>query len=90
MTAAALSPRHRRALQALLDGPQTREQIDRITGASNGPDEVMTLRHRFGLSIPCERYKDFDRDQHRVEFGVYSLTDSDRAAVLALLQGGFE
>jgi len=51
---------------------------------------VMTLRHRFGLSIPCERYKDFDRDQHRVEFGVYSLTDSDRAAVLALLQGGFE
>jgi hypothetical protein len=83
-----LTPRRLRLLLALLDGPQTREEVDRCVGASNGPDEVLRIRHRFGLVIPCERRKGFDRDQHRVEFGVYSLTDSDRAAVRALLQGG--
>lgn len=82
-----LTPRHRRLLLALLDGPQTREDVDVIVGASNGPDEVMRVRKRFGLAIPCERRQGFDRDQHRVDFGVYSLTSSDRTAARKLLKG---
>lgn len=92
--AAHLTPRHLRLLLALLDGPCTREEVDRIVGASNGPDEVMRVRRRFGLVIPCERQQGFDRDQHRVEFGIYSLTPLDRQKarelVLAALAGGVQ
>lgn len=84
---AHLTPRHRRLLLALLDGPQNREEVDAIVGASNGPDEVMRVRRRFGLVIPCERQQGFDRDQHRVDFGVYSLTSSDRTAARKLVKG---
>lgn len=83
-----LSQRHRRILTALLAGPQSREDLDRVGGASNSPDEVLKLRRRFGLVIPCERRKGFDRDQHRVEFGIYSLTGPDAQRATELLQGG--
>lgn len=90
-----LTPRRLRLLLALLDGPQTREEVDQCVGASNGPDEVLNVRRRFGLVIPCERQQGFDRDRHRVEFGVYRLADEDRpkarALVVAALSGeGFE
>lgn len=84
--AAQLTPRHQRLLLALLRGPQTREDVDRIVGASNGPDEVLRLRRRFGLDIPCVRRKGFDRDQHSVEFGIYSLTSADAQCATALLR----
>lgn len=82
----AMTPRHRRLLLALLTGPVTREAADRIAGASNGPDEVLKLRRRFGLVIPCERHKGFDRDRHRVEFGVYSLAPTDRQRAAELVK----
>lgn len=81
-----LTPRQHRALEALLDGPQTREQIDRITGASNGPDEVMTMRRRFGLQIPCTRKGGRDIDGHHVEVGIYRLADADQPIARRLLQ----
>jgi hypothetical protein len=81
-----MTPRHRRLLLALLAGPQTREEVDAIVGASNGPDEVMRVRRRFGLVIPCERQQGFDRDRHRVEFGVYSLTPGDHIAARKLVK----
>jgi hypothetical protein len=91
-TSTHLTPRRLRLLTALLDGPCTREEVDRIVGASNGPDEVLRARRLHGLVIPCERSKGFDRDQHRVEFGIYRLTspDKDKARSLvihALAQG---
>lgn len=84
--APALTPRYRRALLALLKGPRTREDIDRITGASNGPDEVMRIRRQFGLKIPCKRKGSRDMDGHPVEIGIYSLTDGDRTNALKLLE----
>lgn len=81
-----LTPRHRRILQALLAGPVTREQVDELAGASNGPDEVLRLRRGHGLVIPCERQQGFDRDSHRVEFGVYRLTARDHDMVRRLLE----
>lgn len=88
MTAAIFTPRARRVLLALLDGPRTREEIDSITGASNGPDEVLRLRRGFSLVIPCQRKGAKDMDGRHVEFGTYSLTEGDRIKVLRLLAGG--
>lgn len=88
LRATPLTPRHRRALHALLAGPVTREQIDAIVGASNGPDEVLKLRRKYLMVIPCERQRGFDRDQHRVEFGVYRLAATDRPIAAELVRGG--
>lgn len=79
------NPRHRRALQALLGGPRTREDIDRITGASNGPDEMMRIRRLYDLSIPCPREEGVDMDGHAVQIGVYHLTNADKIKALRLV-----
>lgn len=86
--APTLTPRHRRILLALLVGQRAREEIDGIAGASNGPDEVMQIRRRFSLAIPCQRKGAKDMDGRHVEFGTYSLTEGDRTKVLRLLAGG--
>ena len=85
--APALTLRHRRILLALLAGQRTREEIDRAAGASNGPDEVLRIRLRFGLVIPCTRRGSLDRDGHKVEVGVYRLTENDRTTARRLLGG---
>ncbi|BDI07130.1 hypothetical protein [Sphaerotilus microaerophilus] len=82
-----LTPRRARLLAALLDGPKTREQLDRAAGTSNSPDVVMILRRDFGLVIDCEHIKATDRDGEPCRPGVYSLRESDRAKVNALLKG---
>lgn len=71
------NPRHLRAIQALTAGPVMREQLDRIAGASNGPELVSELR-RLGLCVPCERVKRRDRDGRPCRPGRYSLSPADR------------
>lgn len=87
-----LSPRQARVLSALLQGPQTREQIDRAAGASNGPDVVLKLRRRVGLVIPVTFSQVRDRDGRPVERGTYALTGPDHdkaeAFLLALATAG--
>ena len=68
-----------------MDGPRTREDIDRITGASNGPDEMMRIRRLYELSIPCPREDGIDMDGHAVQVGVYHLTSADKIKVKRLL-----
>jgi hypothetical protein len=85
--APTLTPRHRRILLALLVGQRTREEIDRIAGASNGPDEVMTLRQNFSLVVPCQRKGSKDMDGHAVQVGIYRLTEADRTHAKRLLGG---
>ena len=70
------SPRERRLLEALLDGPVAREALDRGIGASNSPDVVFRLRAR-GFDLPCRMAEGIDRDGRPCRFGVYRLTDSD-------------
>ena len=79
-TPADLSSRHRRIVHALLVRSRTREQIDAVAGASNGPDEVARLR-ALGLEVPCVRVPCIDRDGHEVKRGVYSLTAADRRKI---------
>lgn len=86
-TTTSLTPRHRRLLLALLAGPVTREQADRIAGASNSPDEVLRLRRRFALKVPCVRKGALDKDGRHVEVGIYSLADTDKATAILLVGG---
>jgi hypothetical protein len=80
------SQRQLRALVALLAGPKTREQLDRLAGSSNSPDVVMILRRRFGLLLPCALETVPDRDGKSVERGVYRLAELDKPTALRLVQ----
>lgn len=48
-----LSPKQKRAVNALAESPKSREQMDAITGSSNSPDIIFQLKKK-GYVIPCE------------------------------------
>lgn len=85
------NPRHLRVIQALMTRPLPREQLDKVAGASNGPELVAELRRR-GLNVPCTRTKKKDRDLFDCWPGVYHFDTADRRRVMAWLasrqQGG--
>ncbi|HKT98053.1 MAG TPA: hypothetical protein VJS30_16235 [Paraburkholderia sp.] len=72
--------RHLRVLQALMRRPMPREEVDRVAGASNGPDLIFDLRGK-GLEIPCVKVPCIDRDGLEVERGVYSTSGADRRKI---------
>lgn len=78
------NPRHLRIINALQVRPRPREDVDRISGASNGPELVAELRRR-GLDIPCNRTPCIDRDGHEVMRGIYWLTARDKSLIRAWL-----
>ncbi|WP_248884535.1 hypothetical protein [Acidithiobacillus acidisediminis] len=78
------NPREFRFLQTVLHRHLTREELDAVSGASNGPEVVNKLRER-GLELPCFRVGCIDRDGQKVERGVYALTHADRQAVARAL-----
>lgn len=71
------NPRHLRVIHAVFARSRKREEIDRIAGASNGPELIAELRRR-GLEFPCDRVPAIDRDGYPIRYGVYHLTDTDR------------
>lgn len=83
------NPRYLRILAALLARARSREDIDRIAGASNGPDAIAGLR---ALGLPkrscllCERTPCFDRDGREVQRGIYWLTPAGRRRVQAWMR----
>jgi hypothetical protein len=74
------NPRQLRVIFALEVSPRTREQIDRIAGASNGPELIAELRRR-GLQIPCKMTPAIDRDGFEIKRGVYYFTESDKREI---------
>jgi hypothetical protein len=74
------NPRYVRVLNSLELRAQSRKEIDRVAGASNGPQVVANLR-ALGLTIPCDMIPAIDRDGYPTRFGVYSLDDADRAKI---------
>lgn len=74
--------RHLRVIQSLLVRPRRREEIDRIAGASNGPELIAELRRR-GLTANCVRTPGIDRDGFPIKFGVYEFDDDDRRKIAA-------
>ncbi|WP_333985488.1 hypothetical protein [Burkholderia orbicola] len=74
------NPRHLRVLNAALHRPMSREDVDRVAGASNGPDLIFDLRDK-GLDFPCHRVPCFDRDGLEVKRGIYALSALDRRKI---------
>jgi len=72
------NPREVRIICALGAGcAASREELDRIAGASNVPDAISALRRK-GLEIPSCREPVVDRDQEVVYRGRYHFTENDR------------
>jgi len=82
----AITQREKRAINALLNGPIMRENLDTVAGCSNGPELVAGLRRK-GLKTPCERVERFDKDGNSCWPGRYSLTQEDRVLAQAMLSG---
>lgn len=84
---ARLSPRQARAIDALLPGHWiSREQMDRLTGASNAPDVVAKLRGKLGHdAIDTELIDGTDRDGRPCRTGRYRMTDPGRVRAAELL-----
>lgn len=80
--------RFARILRALLRREHSREQIDRIAGASNGPDEIMRIKRTLGFKIRCKRRPAVDRDGRKCRPGWYSLLEESRPAVVRWLEHG--
>jgi hypothetical protein len=87
-----LTPRQMRVLQALLEraGLVSREQIDRIAGASNGPQIIQEVRQKVtgydGLQMV--RRDSVDRDGKPCKPGWYYLTDVGRARANKVVKHG--
>jgi hypothetical protein len=83
------NPRYLRLLAALLTRARSREDVDRIAGASNGPAAIAELR-ALGLPKPdclaCERTPCYDRDGREVMRGIYWLTPAGRRRVQAWMR----
>jgi hypothetical protein len=72
--------RHLRVIRALMLRPRRREEIDRIAGASNGPELIAELRRR-GLRAPCKQAPGIDRDGRIIKSGIYEFDGDDKHAV---------
>ena len=84
-----LTPRLHRALTALAhtQGWVSREALDQIARASNGPAVVQALRHKLGGhdAIEMQRVPVIDADGKAARAGRYRLSDTHRAQAAAIL-----
>lgn len=92
-----LTPRQKRLMAALAQATDWiyREAVDRITGASNGPQIVMEVRRKVtgGDHLRMEQGDSVDRDGRACKPGRYKLTEEGRELVLKALasaNGGAE
>lgn len=81
-----ITQREKRALNALINNPVMRENLDTIAGCSHSPELVAGLRRK-GLLVPCERVEKFDKDGNSCYPGCYSLMLEDRVIVREWLGG---
>jgi hypothetical protein len=85
------TPRQKRLIDALLttDGWISRESVDRIAGASNGPQIVLELRRKLtgDDGIEMEKVESTDRDGRSCKPGRYRLTGQGRQRAVEALSG---
>ena len=85
-----LSPREARTLTALAHTQDwiSREALDRIACASNGPAVVQALRRKLGndAAIEMERVPVIDADGKTAQAGRYRLANQHRAKAISLLE----
>ena len=78
-------PRAFRLMLALLNGPRTREECDRLAPASNSPNVIMELRRKLKLELPCERVPFVTKDGEASWYGRYHATPDDKAKIREIL-----
>lgn len=78
-------PRSFRLMLALLSGPRSREECDRLAPASNSPNIVMNLRRKLKLELPCERVPFITKDGTPSYYGRYHATSDDKAKIRTIL-----
>lgn len=87
-----ITPRQQRVIAALwrAKGWISREEIDRIAGASNGPQVIKEVRERFaGLDgIDMERVAVIDRDGKACRPGRYKLNHQGRDRIAQAARRG--
>ena len=87
---ARLSPREARVLAALASATDwiSREKLDRIARASNGPAVVQALRRKLGndAAIEMARVPVIDADGKTAQAGRYRLASQHRAQAISLLE----
>ena len=81
-----ITQREKRALNALINNPVMRENLDTIVGCSNSPELVAGLRRK-GLIVPCEKVERFDKDGNSCYPGRYSLMPEDKIIAREWLGG---
>lgn len=76
-----LSKREHRIVSALLERPHSPRELMNIAPSNNPAQYILQLRNKLSLTIPCEHipYKTIDSESSW--FGIYSLTDADRAKI---------
>ena len=81
-----ITQREKRALNALINNPVMRENLDTIAGCSNSPELVAGLRRK-GLIVPCEKVERFDKDGNSCYPGRSSLMPEDKIIAREWLGG---
>lgn len=88
-----LTPRQQRVIAALWAAENwiSRESIDRIAGASNGPQVIKELRERLTGQdgIDMERIEVTDRDGQLCRPGRYKLNHQGRDRIALAARNGF-
>lgn len=91
---AAFTPRQTRLLEALLQASDwiSRESVDRIAGASNGPQIILELRRKVTGhdGIEMQKADATDRDGRACKPGRYRLTAQGRQRALTAMRSARE
>lgn len=82
-----LTPRLQRLAAALLRGPQTVRELERVIPSTCAPSYIAKLRHCYGLSITCEVVPFLTVDNAKAWYGRYHLAAADRGRLERLLGG---
>jgi hypothetical protein len=81
------NPKRIRALHALTYRDWvSREDLDRLIGASNSPDAIMQLRRKYGLDIIMREVQAINRDGRHIWYGKYQLAYDDKVMVREWLE----
>ena len=64
----------------------SREDLDRLIGASNSPDAIMRLRRKYGLDIIMREVQAINRDGRHIWYGEYQLAYDDKVMVREWLE----
>lgn len=64
----------------------SREELDKLIGASNSPDAIMQLRRKYGLNIIMREVQAINRDGRACWYGSYQLAYDDKVMVREWLE----